>query len=312
MRVWLVCGLLLVACGSVEQGEVTLAVQPASVFFRRGETAMVQVTATDATGAVAVSASGLPPGVTADPLDLDGATPGMLVLHADATATQGLANVMLAADVGGSAALRMLVGGPPGTLDESFAEGGKLLPVLNNQPLSSRGMVFTDHGAVITGFVVSNPPQAITLRVLEDGTPDPAFGSNGFVSTGAGTVSEGIALVSRPDGSIVVAGVVGGTGSLDNDFGLFGYNLDGSLDTGFGASGVAQLDPGNGFGEYHNIQLAQDGSLLLGGVLFPADGTAPTTRVVRYSATGQQDQPSTSARPASPPRARPCRWTASS
>lgn len=282
--------LLLAACGKVESGgDVTLTLSPASVFFRRGETAMVQVTAADAVNAVTVTAGGLPPGVTADPLELDGPTPGMLALHANATATEGLASVTLTADVGGSAALRVLVGGPPGTLDESFADGGKLVPQLGGQSLASRGMVFTDAGAVITGFVLSSPPQAITLRVKEDGTLDPGFGSGGFVSTGAGTVAEGIALTTLPDGHVIVAGVSGGTGTSDNDFGLYSYTAAGELDASFGASGVASFDPGNGFGELHSVIAAPDGSLLVAGTLFPSDGSAATTRALRYSAGGVQD-----------------------
>ena len=281
----------LIACGKVESGgDVTFTLQPPSVFFRRGETAMVQVTAADAASTVAVTADGLPPGVTADPLALDGPAPGMLALHANATATEGLASVTLTADVGGSAALRLLVGGPPGTLDESFAGSGKLVPQLGTLSLASRGMVFTDAGAVATGFVQANPPQAITLRVKEDGTLDPAFGDNGFVSTGAGSVAEGIALTTLPDGHVIVAGVSGGSGTLDNDFGLYGYTATGELDPGFGASGVASFDPGAGFGELHSVNVAPDGSLLVGGTLFSADGSQPpVTRALRYSPGGVQD-----------------------
>jgi uncharacterized delta-60 repeat protein len=291
MKARVVLCALLIACGKVESGgDVTLTLQPPSVFFRRGETAMVQVTATDAVNAVNVTADGLPPGVTADALALDGPAPGMLALHADATATEGIASVTLTADVGGTAALRLLVGGPPGTLDESFASGGKLVPQLSTLSLASRGMVFTDAGAVVTGFVQASPPQAITLRVKEDGTLDPAFGSGGFVSTGAGSVAEGIALTTLPDGHVIVAGVSGGTGSLDNDFGLYGYTAAGELDASFGASGVASFDPGSGFGELHSVNAAPDGSLLVGGTLFSADGSQPPiTRALRYSPGGVQD-----------------------
>ena len=291
MRAIAIAALLLAACGKVESGgDVTLTLEPPSVFFRRGETAMVQVTAADAVNTIAVTAAGLPPGVTADPLALDGPAPGMLALHADATATEGLASVTLTADVGGSTDLRVLVGGPPGTLDESFADGGKLVPQLSALSLASRGMVFTDAGAVVTGFVQSSPPQAITLRVREDGTLDPGFGDAGFVSTGAGAgIAEGIAVTNLPDGHVIVAGISGGSGAADSDFGLYGYTAAGDLDASFGASGVASLDPGSGFGELHSVLVAPDGSLLVAGALFPADGSAPTTRALRYSAGGMQD-----------------------
>src|ERR1044071_2501368 len=68
MKARVVLCAFLIACGKVESGgDVTLTLQPPSVFFRRGETAMVQVTAADAVNQIDIAATGLPPGVTADP-----------------------------------------------------------------------------------------------------------------------------------------------------------------------------------------------------------------------------------------------------
>ena len=276
---------MVLGCGSVEQGEVTLAVEPASVFFRRGETAMVQVTAADAKKAVAITATGLPPGVTADALELDGAAPGTLVLHADATATQGAANITVEADVGGTAGFRVLVGGPPGTLDESFGDGGKIVTTLPGVALVGRGLSLDGSNVIVTG-VNTGQGQSVTMKFDERGQPDASFGTNGIVSTGVGMFSEGLAIVATAS-NLVVAGVANGNAVDDDDFGLFGYTRDGVLDTTFGASGVTTINPSTGtFAEYHAVVAAPDGTIYAVGPVF---GSSTLSIAHKFSSHGITD-----------------------
>jgi uncharacterized delta-60 repeat protein len=93
--------------------------------------------------------------------------------------------------------------------------------------------------------------------LLSAGALDPTFGSGaGCVTTALSTPNSGTPLADQghrvllqPSGNIVVAGqtsVPSGTSAV-YAFGVATYNLDGSLDTGFGSGGIVRQDfQGNG------------------------------------------------------------------
>src|SRR5438045_8628112 len=131
-EIWLIAALA--AGGSVEKvtDEYGVQTETNALFIRRGEMQMFGVSVLRQKGDsdVDIVATNLPAGVTADPLTISGdITSGMLVLHADDTATEGVAMVQVNGQIGdlseASQPLRLLVGGAPGSLDESFATGGK-------------------------------------------------------------------------------------------------------------------------------------------------------------------------------------------
>lgn len=293
--VMLVCSL--VACGEVTikpdaAGTVTLTVDP-SVFVRQGEmtTAMVTLTRDRFNDAVTVNVTGLASGVTIAPLVIDaGATTGSLQISAAMDATHGISTAMVSTDLGGSSApLEVVVAGAPGALDQSFAGDGTALPELGALALGSRGLVMTPAGIVVSGFVLSNPYQALTARLRTDGTLDPSFGSGGFVSTGVAIgngVAEGIAVAADTNGRIVVAGIAGGASASDNDYGVLVYAPNGELDQTFNSAGVATYDPGTGYGELHHVVIAPDNTILVGGTLF---GASTVTHGLRYSPMGVRD-----------------------
>lgn len=290
--------LAAAACGEVvdkQPGTFSVALEPTNAFLRRGESTDIQVTlGRDNLGdPIAVTVEDLPTGVTAGALEIgEDQTTGTLTLSATSAAPHGFASFTIKAAVVDDAAITsdtgfdLLVGGAPGDLDQSFATDGTFTPELGGLAMACRGVAITDQGIIVTGFVVSNPVQAITARVLDEGTLDPAYGSGGFVSTGSGTIAEGIALAALPDGSVVAAGIAGSDGASDNNFGLFRYDSAGALDANFGASGVEAFNPGTGFAEYHNVVVEAGGSLLVGGTVF---GSTTATRAFRYSATGARD-----------------------
>ena len=64
------------------------------------------------------------------------------------------------------------------------------------------------------------------------------------------------------------------------------YNADGSLDTGFGASGIVMTDFANSFDEAYSVTVQSDGKILVAGqgstVSFTGFG------MVRYNADGDR------------------------
>lgn len=291
----------LASCGEVlapppATGSFTLEVDPGGLFVRQGETHAVEVrlARTELDAAVDVVVAGLPTGVTAMPLTIaETETTGMLTLVAAGDATQGDADLEISGTAGevsaeAPAALRLLVGGAPGTLDLSFGDAGRFTPPLNNMALASRGLARAGNATIATGFVATSPFQAITVKVTDEGALDPTFGNNGFVSTGAANGAEGIAVTTLADGSVLVAGIAGGASASDLDFGLFAYDPAGTLVSGFGTGGIASFDPGTGFGELHTVGVEAGGSIVVTGTLFGMAGGS-STRGLRYSATGVRD-----------------------
>lgn len=72
-------------------------------------------------------------------------------------------------------------------------------------------------------------------------TIDPGFGTFGKVTTDIGnSIDSGFDMVIQGDGKIVVAGPTFGAGG--GDFSVVRYNVDGTLDSTFGAGGKVTTD----------------------------------------------------------------------
>lgn len=298
--------LCVCACGSVKSdapdggkggggdggggGSFSLSVDPGSLMLRRGASADVEVTA-DRTGGfdgdIVISVDGLPDGVTAEALTIAGAeTTGTLTLDAEGGATEGEAALTVSGESGaGGSDLQLLVAGAPGDLDLTFGDQGQLATQLGiDGMIAGRGVTLQDDGKIVgTG---SSGAQAITYRLLADGTVDDTFGGGGgVVTTGAGESSGGLVPIVLGDGRVVVAGW-GGPLDVGYDSVLYGYTADGVLDSGFGSSGTRKSNLGDGFDEFHGLVHDQDGKLLAAGVLLTSP---PSSQVIRYSGTGNKD-----------------------
>jgi uncharacterized delta-60 repeat protein len=138
-----------------------------------------------------------------------------------------------------------------GHLDPSFGNGGKAFPLgpgeenrFNALALQADGKFVVAGGAnnFINDFSGQrfNASYWIVGRFNADGSRDPAFGTNGFVTQTFGTTSETSAsaahgVVVQPDGKIVAAG--NDSNGSTSQFALARFNADGSLDPAFGSGG---------------------------------------------------------------------------
>ncbi|APV50817.1 hypothetical protein BWI17_14640 [Betaproteobacteria bacterium GR16-43] len=142
--------------------------------------------------------------------------------------------------------------GANGSIDPTFASGGIAMTDFGNGDRASWNAVHAmpDGRVIATGSGMDKLRSYITVaRYLDDGTQDPAFGTNGFVRTDLGTESSVVSSTSttEPDGRLTVAGVrTTRVGPLNyvRDVAWVRYLADGSLDPTFGNQGVAlQADP---------------------------------------------------------------------
>jgi uncharacterized delta-60 repeat protein len=124
-------------------------------------------------------------------------------------------------------------------------------------------------------------------RLLNDGTYDPAFGTNGVFRYHLGYETGGYACQVKDNGSILVAGI-----SMD-DFGGFAMLLlqitdKGELDTTFGEDGIAYYDYGPGEDIAYALALQEDDKILLAGHI-TNDDFRHVPAVVRFTEEGLVD-----------------------
>ncbi len=274
-----------------------MAIAPARLMVRQGESAQVEVTVTRQEGfdePIAVSLDGLPGGVQADPVTVGaGETAGTVTISVEGDSAQGAVDVDVvgtAADLARTGQLRLVVAGPPGTLDRSFAAGGKLAHrVAGGDTVGGRVVIQGDGKLIVAGFVFSQTTQsqqAIALRLNADGTVDASFGSAGVASPGLGQASTHEMVRISREGRILAGG------SLKQDdvtrLALVAYTPEGDVDVDFGSAGSRTMEAvGSVFGIAEVLQQA-DGDLLTVGVTGDEKGSA-VLQVARFGRDGQPD-----------------------
>lgn len=192
-----------------------------------------------------------------------------------------------------------------GKVDSNFGQGGlRLSPVAPNRLLTSLGSGKLEFGGlrqqkdklVVGGILRQGTQNHLFLgRFLEDGSPDPTFGENGFSLAKIPTLSlESSAMAQLQDGDIVVMGTGetenlnrNAVGSKNRDIYLVRFSSDGKVEKEFGIEGIAKLDLGTYFDMGRSLTPWKDGFLLVGQRGITANTTKPI--VARISSNGVLD-----------------------
>lgn len=283
--------------------EISLSTDKALVI--QGQSAVVNASVTRTAGfdgAVVVTLTGLPTGVSASPVMIaSGATSAPITLFAQSDAPHSLPTAVSAAGSASSNAgtlaaskpLTVTVGGLPGAVDTSFNGGPQLTSVGDGEDYAFAMAVAPDGKIVTVGRTSTNAGGtdiAIT-RHLRDGTLDAAFGNGGKVVTaiapGRGA-DEARAVLVEPDGKIVIGGYTDATGT-NKDFLVARYNTDGTLDAGFGDGGKTITDIGNGTDQVYAIARQADGRIVAGGSAAFPQTTGQDFALIRYGSNGAHD-----------------------
>jgi uncharacterized delta-60 repeat protein len=119
----------------------------------------------------------------------------------------------------------------------------------------------------------------------QDGSLDTTFGTGGKVMTQVGSGDDYCnAMAIQPDGKIILAGyTINGT---DYDYALARYNIDGTLDTGFGTLGRVISNFGSYGDVIYAIALQPDGKILVAGKTVNINSKFV---VIRYLSDGSLD-----------------------
>jgi uncharacterized delta-60 repeat protein len=269
-----------------------------------GGTATIDVTVTRGTGftgAVTVTPVGLPLDVVGvlEPATIEpGQTRTTLTIEADPAAPHSLPTaVTIRGSAGGKTvekSLTVTVYGPPGSLDTSFASGGKVvLPVGTSDDYGYAMALQPDGKIVVAGRAAENRGDFALIRLDRDGTLDPTFGpatSPGKVLTDfAGASETAYAIAVQADGKIVVAGTTTLTAS-GQDFALARYLPDGSLDAGFGSGGKVTTAFSADSDTAYALLVQADGKIIVGGDTNKgSSATGVDFALARYDASGALD-----------------------
>jgi uncharacterized delta-60 repeat protein len=211
---------------------------------------------------------------------------GLDMAHAVAVQADGrivVAGISIVSSVGEFALARY---NADGTLDTGFGLGGTVRTAVGGYA-GAGGVAIQPDGKIVvvgTGRLGSNTSFAV-VRYHADGSLDISFGAGGIALTDFGGSAEATSVAIQADGKIVVGGQGGGASGVGG-FALARYNVDGSLDVGFGVGGEVVTDLG-GFDVVSGIAIQADGKIVAAGVGTRA-GTWDFT-LVRYTPSGALD-----------------------
>jgi uncharacterized delta-60 repeat protein len=174
----------------------------------------------------------------------------------------------------------------PGGLDPSFA-GGRVTTSFGEDSYAFGVDVQPDGKVVAAGTSVVATTEVFALaRYRTDGTLDPAFDTDGKVTTANGNFADGEDVVVQPDGKIVAVG--GADVGANGDFAFFRYNPDGSPDNSFSGDGKATIAVGGAMSDdARAVAIGPNGELVAVGEADTASGGQVGVAVLK--GTGQPE-----------------------
>ncbi len=203
---------------------------------------------------------------------------------ADATGmgprSAGAALAMLAALVAGPVVAAPVATAWPGDPDGSWGScGTRVVSLVAADDEAAAAAVLQPNGALVVAGRAGT--RALVGRLLPDGSPDPAFGTQGALRFGPGTQAALSAAALTPAGKVVVAGSRTSGGATDSL--VARVRADGTLDTGFHDTGTLVTNFG-GADSLAAVGVESSGAIVVGG---RAGGGAGF--VGRYTTSGGWD-----------------------
>ncbi len=155
-----------------------------------------------------------------------------------------------------------------GSLDTNFGTNGQLVSDVFGADEFGTPIAVLDDGRIYAlGSTYASALDSFdfaVLRILPNGTLDPAFGTGGVVTADfASEADRSGDLVVYPDGSVLVVGNTG-EGATSADFAMIRLTRAGTLDTSFGNAGTATFDIG-GNDTLRSALLLPDGRVVAAG-----------------------------------------------
>ena len=176
----------------------------------------------------------------------------------------------------------------PGELDLTFDSDGIVTTDFYTLFDYGYALAVQPDGRIIVAGISNNGPNEdfALVRYNTDGTLDITFNTDGKVMTDfAVNHDEAYSIALQSDGKIVVAGL--SNNSIDYDFALARYNIDGTLDNNFSTDGKETCAVGTGNDYGYSVALQSDGKIIMAG--WSNNGIDYDFAVVRFNPDGTLD-----------------------
>ena len=152
-----------------------------------------------------------------------------------------------------------------GELDLTFGVDGKAITGILGIAYGQSVTIQQDGKVVVAGYSSdgSGAYDFAVVRYNVDGALDPDFDADGMVTTDLGSpMDQAYSVALQPDGKIVAVGRrYRGVGT--GDIGAVRYNVDGSLDTTFGADGRVITSIGSIAADGESVAIQPDGKIVV-------------------------------------------------
>jgi uncharacterized delta-60 repeat protein len=150
-----------------------------------------------------------------------------------------------------------------GRLDASFGGGGKVTTTFGSTDSFAEGVAVTKDGKiVIAGSVNLGPGLDVAVaRYNPNGTLDSSFSGDGMATRDVSGGDIAYDLVTRPDGSVIAAGINGASTS-NQDMLLAAFGPNGNPLAGFGTGGIATADFAVKYDTAYGVTLAPNGDVV--------------------------------------------------
>ncbi len=156
-----------------------------------------------------------------------------------------------------------------GSLDSSFGNKGKVIKMFS-EISSIASVAIQPDGKIVAGGLTDARNSKFEIgRYNSNGTPDSAFGINGFVTTDYGANSDQIfKIIIQPDKKIIAVGGTGLNFDTKHEYiAVARYKSNGDLDSTFGINGKSTLQYPNERATGYNAVLQSDDKLIVTGPL---------------------------------------------
>jgi len=180
-----------------------------------------------------------------------------------------------------------------GTPDNTFGAAGKKIVSVSMKGDYCNEIAIQNDGKIVAAGITDKSVgyrAVAVIRLWVNGSPDPAFGINGFVITdlGADHDSGGLSVALQPDGKIVVSGHDMDDPNLQGYFLLARYNNNGTLDAAFNNGNVV-LTQVQYYDRGESVAIQADGKIVVAGMVESFSGFEFNSCVLRYTPTGALD-----------------------
>ena len=176
-----------------------------------------------------------------------------------------------------------------GSLDSSFGSSGIVTTSFGHNDHGGAVVIQSDGKIVVGGIHSAGGEDSFALaRYNSNGSLDSSFGSSGIVINPVGKLATHGDIAIQSDGKIIFIGASSTNDvSLHFNATLARYNVNGSLDSGFGNSGIVTTSIGSDiFG--NAIAIQPDGKIVvIGGSYY--NNQFVTSALARYTITGSLD-----------------------